>query len=215
MERYKFPRTPHLPFSPGWSGDDERLSDISLFEGMEIVVTEKMDGESTTIYSDGYIHARSMDGTSHPSRNWVKAHMGARSCDIPAGWRVCGESVYGIHSIEYTELPTFFFVFSVVNEKNQVLAWDEVVEFAQLLDLSCVPVIYRGPWEEANLEDLGVDKMKSHYGPQIEGYVCRNAASFPMGLYGKNVAKYVRKGRIQTDEHWLKNWRAAKLKGNV
>jgi hypothetical protein len=115
MERYKFPRTPHFEWSPGYSGDDIRLADISNFEKMrEVVVSEKMDGECTTCYSDGYLHARSMDGTSHLSRNWVKSFMASRYQDIPNGWRLCGENVYGIHSIEYEELSTFFFLFSVI-----------------------------------------------------------------------------------------------------
>lgn len=36
-----------------------------------VVITEKMDGENTTLYRDG-LHARSLDSRHHPSRNWVK-----------------------------------------------------------------------------------------------------------------------------------------------
>ena len=57
---YKYPRTPHLPFSPGGTKDDRRLRDINCFVGKEVVVTEKMDGENTSIYRD-YYHARSIN----------------------------------------------------------------------------------------------------------------------------------------------------------
>jgi hypothetical protein len=33
--------------------------------------------------------------------------------------------------------------------------------------------------------------------------VIRTTASFPEKAFGKHVAKWVRKGHVQTDEHWL------------
>ena len=188
------------------------MTNLENFEGMrDVVITEKLDGENTTVYSDGYIHARSMDGTNHPSRNWVKSFMGPRAHDIPEGWRVCGENVYGIHSIEYSKLNTFFFVFAVVDETNKVLAWDDVDEFCQLLEMVTVPIIYRGPWDEEKISQM--IPGTSRFGDHAEGYVMRNAKSFPMDEYGLNVAKYVRKGHIQTDDHWTKNWKPATLGG--
>lgn len=46
MKRYKYPRTYHLSSSPGKTSDDKVISDMSEFEGKEVVVTEKMDGEN-------------------------------------------------------------------------------------------------------------------------------------------------------------------------
>lgn len=43
----KYPRTYHLPFSESRTKDDRTLSDCSIFEGREVVVTEKMDGATT------------------------------------------------------------------------------------------------------------------------------------------------------------------------
>ena len=54
----KYPRTPHLPTSPGLTNDDRIIKDLSLLERSQVVITEKMDGENTTISRD-YIHARS------------------------------------------------------------------------------------------------------------------------------------------------------------
>ena len=61
MDRIKYPRTPHFPWSPGATDDDKILQDLSVFDKQPVVITEKMDGENTTIYADGYIHARSLD----------------------------------------------------------------------------------------------------------------------------------------------------------
>ena len=54
--RIKYPRTPHLPWSLGATNDDVKQRDLSHFVGKQVVVTEKMDGENTTLYND-YIHA--------------------------------------------------------------------------------------------------------------------------------------------------------------
>ena len=37
----------------------------------------------------------------------------------------------------------------------------------------------------------------------MEGYVVRLADSFDVGDFSKSIAKYVRAGHVQTDEHWL------------
>ncbi len=39
-ERLKYPRTPHLPWSPGVGGDDRVLGHARQFKGLEVAVTE-------------------------------------------------------------------------------------------------------------------------------------------------------------------------------
>ena len=41
--RVKFPRTYHLPFSPGVGSDDKIISSLESLLGKEVVVTEKME----------------------------------------------------------------------------------------------------------------------------------------------------------------------------
>jgi hypothetical protein len=45
---YKYPRTPHLSFSPGVTEDDLKLDRQHIFANCQVVVTEKLDGENTT-----------------------------------------------------------------------------------------------------------------------------------------------------------------------
>ena len=47
-------------------------------------VKEKMDGENTSLYQDGF-HARSIDGRHHSSRDWVKGFWAQIAQDIPFG----------------------------------------------------------------------------------------------------------------------------------
>ena len=75
------------------------------FVGQEVVVTEKLDGENTTLYRRG-LHARSLDPRPHPSRDWVKRLQGQIGHLIPEGWRVCGENLYARHSLGYDDLES-------------------------------------------------------------------------------------------------------------
>jgi hypothetical protein len=192
----KYPRTTHVPWSPGMNEDDRILRDMSAFSGMEVVVTEKMDGENTTLYSD-YIHARSLDGRNHPSRNWVKNFWSSIAVDIPERWRVCGENLYAKHSIGYDNLETYFYGFSIWNDKNVCLSWDETLEWFKLLNIEPVPVLYRGMYDEKLIKNIALS-WDNH-----EGYVVRSASEFSFGEFKKYVAKCVRKGHIQTTKHWM------------
>ncbi len=108
----KYPCTPHLPWSLGSSSDDTYLFDTSHFEGGQVVVTEKMDGENTILYRDG-LHARSVDSRHHVSRDWVKQLHGGLAHEIPSGWRVCGENGYARHFVSYEALESYCSVFSI------------------------------------------------------------------------------------------------------
>lgn len=194
--RYKYLRTPHLPWSPGASSDDERLIDVRHFAGKRVVVTEKMDGENTSIYADG-LHARSLDSAHHPSRDWLKRWQGEIGHQIPEGWRLCGENVYARHSIPYDRLRGYFYLFSIWTEANVCLSWRETTEWAELLDCPTPGLLYEGPWDEKIVRKLKID-------PEIsEGYVVRLADGFPYEAFGQSIGKWVRPHHVQTDTHWM------------
>lgn len=201
--RIKYPRTLHLPWSQGATSDDKVHSDVdSLFSGQRVVVTEKMDGENTTLYADGYSHARSTDSAHHPSRAWVKAQVAPRMVgNLPKGWRVCGENLYALHSIKYDKLSTYFLVFSVWDENNRCLSWEETVEWCALLGLETVPIVYKGVWDKKAIQEAW--KGHSAFGGEGEGYVVRKASSFTYGDFAGSLAKYVRANHVQTDTHWM------------
>lgn len=201
-DKVKYPRTWHLPWSPGATKDDCVHKDLSPFEKLscEIVATEKMDGENTTLARD-YLHARSTEYHQHESRDWVKALHGRIAHEIPKGWRICGENLYAKHSIKYENLSSYFQVFSIWNEKNSALSWDETTEWVQLLELQLVPVIYRGPWNEKKLHELHLDGKTENLS---EGYVVRPADGFHLREFRRVVGKYVRANHVQTGSHWIR-----------
>jgi hypothetical protein len=95
IKRYKYPKTALVPWSEKVTSDDIFHASMSNFEGREVVVTEKLDGEGTSCYHD-CLHARSLDSKDHPSRHWMKSIHAQMRNDVPDGWRICGENVFGL-----------------------------------------------------------------------------------------------------------------------
>lgn len=194
--RTHYPRTRHLPWSPGATADDLRVTDLSGLRGREVVVTEKLDGENTTLYADG-LHARSLDSAHHPSRTWVKALQARIGRAIPAGWRVCGENMFARHSIAYDDLESYFYGFSVWDGQGRCLDWDRTVVFLRGLGVPVPRVLWRGVFDERALRALRLDPGRQ------EGYVVRVADGFGAQEFGERVAKWVRAGHVRTDTHWM------------
>ncbi|MEV5952758.1 RNA ligase family protein [Streptomyces sp. NPDC051987] len=194
--RTHYPRTRHLPWSPGATADDLRVTDLSGLRGREVVVTEKLDGENTTLYTDG-LHARSLDSAPHPSRTWVKALQARIGHAVPAGWRVCGENMFARHSIAYDDLDSYFYGFSVWDARGRCLDWDRTVVFLRGLGVPVPRVLWRGLFDERALRALRVDTGRQ------EGYVVRVADGFDAQEFGDRVAKWVRAGHVRTDAHWM------------
>jgi hypothetical protein len=174
------------------------------FRGEMVVVTEKMDGENTSLYSDKY-HARSIDSRHHPSRSAVKGIWGRIKHMIPEGWRVVGENVYAKHSIFYNDLDSYFYVFAVWNDKNECLSWDETEEFAESLYLPTAPLIFIGEYDIKEIVKTfkEYESIRKESGNEVEGFVLRKEHSFPFDEFDGNIAKYVRKGHVQTSKFWM------------
>jgi hypothetical protein len=193
----KYGRTFHLPWSPGMNDDDKALKDTSKFKNKRVIVTEKMDGENTTMYRD-HIHARSIDSRGGEDRAWVKEFWSRIAHDIPTDWRICGENLWAKHSIDYEALRSFFYGFSVWNELNVCLSWDETMLYFELLGITPVNVLYDGIYDEGELQRI----EKTLSWSSNEGYVIRVADSFSYSNFKNSIAKYVRAGHVQTSKHW-------------
>lgn len=203
----KYPRTCHLSFSQGIIKDDRILKDNSCFEDKRVIVLEKLDGENCSMYND-YLHARSIDGVNHPSRNWVKNFHAKMSHKIPEGWRVCGENMFAKHTIHYDNLESYFYCFSVWNEKNECLSWNDTIEWAKLLDIILVPVLYDGIWDVNIVKEFCNNDTR-------EGFVVRITDSFSYIDFKKSVAKFVHnkfKNNLKNEDTF--HWRYSKLVKN-
>lgn len=198
--KVKYPKTFHLPFSEGLQNDDRMMSldDYELFKTFDVVASEKMDGESFSVYKTD-THARSLDSGDHPSRSWSKAFAAIFQHEIPEGWRFVFENCYAHHSIFYDSLPTYCFLLNVWDDQNFCLDWNHTQLIANKLELQVPKIYYEGKYDEKIIKEIyqSLDKTK------VEGLVIRNIERFHYDDFKKNVVKLVRKGHVQTSEHWM------------
>jgi len=201
---FKYPKTFHFSWSkPDPHGNDRVHDTVDHFVGKEVVVTEKLDGENTSMYCDK-IHARSIDSGPHPSRTWVKALHASIRNNIPKGFRLCGENMQAKHAIFYDGLPTYFFIFGIYDEKNTCLSWAETEEWAEMIGVPTVPVLYKGIWDKDKVHACFTGKSVFGKSEQ-EGYVVRVADGFHYDNFIYSLSKYVRPGHVAGDtEHWSK-----------
>lgn len=196
MSTIKYPRTKHFSFSPGMGSDDKIQHDLSRLEGQNCLFSIKMDGENTTLYSDK-LHARSIDSRHHPSRDWVKQFHGEIKHLIPNGWRICGENLYAKHSIFYKDLPSYFLGFSIWDDKNNCLSWDDTLVYFDIIGITPVSGI-----TAEYSHELMIAMIRNFNVSEDEGLVVRTLSGFSYEDFDKHVVKWVRANHVQTNKHW-------------
>lgn len=194
----KYGRTYHIPISPGATSDDKVMSTLAALDVSDLVITEKMDGENTTIHQNG-THARSPDSKYHPSRDWLKAFASGISYALAPNERVVGENLFARHSVAYTDLPSYFLGFALIID-DKVQSWDDTLDRFSQLGIQPVKTLYRGPFK-ANLFE---ETAKSLNLETQEGFVVRTSAAFLESQMPTHMGKYVREGHVQSDVHWTK-----------
>jgi hypothetical protein len=202
----KYPRTYVLPWSPTKGEGDRWMSALTPFEGKRVIVTEKMDGENVSLYCD-HRHTRSLHRINHPSRHWLDAKWEAVRHGVPHGWRICAEYLFVTHSIVYEDLNSYLHAFSVWNDGNTCLAWDETRLFLEKLEIETATVLYDGLFDRNAVHDAWVALGS----PQSEGYVVRLASSFHISAFRHCVGKYIRSGYQQSDPLQAKVWHPQSL----
>lgn len=204
----KYNRTFHLNWSPGATSDDKIAVNSASLLGVEIVITEKLDGGCCSIEHNGCYARTHANAPSHPSFDHIKALQSTYKHIIPDELQIFGENCFAEHSIHYSALPGYFLVFSVRDTKNNIwFAWNDVCSWAARLCVPTVPVLFRGKVEtEKELRKLTeqLASEPSRCGGKREGVVVRAVHSFKDDDFPKFVQKWVRKGHVQTDDHWTK-----------
>jgi len=209
----RYPRTLHLPFSMEVHKDDKVLYDCSNFINKEVIITEKLDGGNCCL-NKGKVYARSTgQETKCPSFDFIKSNIAYKLIDF--GDILCyGENLYAKHSIFYDKLNSYFFLFAVGTTKV-FFPWKHVEWYAEnVLHVPTVPILFRGTFKSIEeIKNWMYDEITkpSTYGTDREGFVIKITDKFLAENHSKCVAKFVRKGHVQTDEHWTKKWIPNKL----
>lgn len=211
----KYGRTYHLPYSPGNTNDDKVSDGVESLLSKEIIITEKLDGGNIAMTDDGVYERSHASFTTAP---WTKEVRRIHNIFVKGNLSenvfLFGEGLEAIHSIEYTNLKSYFYIFGV-RDNNIWVPWESVEEYSYLLDIPTVPVLFKGKVEsEKELKEL-VEKLvsePSELGGEREGIVIRNAGMFHNDDFKDNLLKYVRENHVKTTTHWTRDWKKSKLK---
>jgi len=199
----KYPKTYHLPFSPGVKSDDKIIKWLDNFINKKIVVTEKLDGSNCCL-SDK-VYARSHSGKAeHISFDLVKLWWNTNKWKIPDDLILYGENMFAKHSLFYNDLPHVFFLFNIL-KNNTWISWDNIKDICQEFGIPIVPIIDELVFTSIDdIHEYIKEKMKepSSFGEEKEGIVIRSYDSFEFDHFNINVVKYVRENHVQTGEHW-------------
>ncbi len=188
--------------------------DPGRFVGVPVVVTEKLDGSNTLLH-DGKVYGRSVSAPSEAK--WMamaKKHH---------AWKVTGpevylygEDIYGVHSIAYAAVPEdrTFYAFALRDGAGAFAPFADLESYAEGHAIPVVPVLFRGIFR--SVAELRAFLECAHAEPSVlggerEGAVVRLASGFPGSEFAFNVCKSVRAGHVQSDEHWIRNWRPCKI----
>lgn len=222
MHPPKYPRTPHWPWSQTVHADDKLHQNPDFFVGRDVVITEKLDGGNTCLWS-GEVYARSTSQPSH--HDWmgmVRKHHAWKTLGKRMDLVFYGEDLFGVHSIKYdpmNEDETFRLFASLfvsdTGESGLFAPWHLVEQHAKELNLKTVPVLFSGRfrsvnditnWFETNIQ------QPSQLGGECEGFVIREYTAFDENDFSNSVCKYVRANHVQTDKHWSKHWNPCDFK---
>ncbi|MBU2661950.1 RNA ligase family protein [Actinoplanes bogorensis] len=187
----QYPRTSHLPDSPGVTGDDPVQPDLTWLDG-ELVVTEKLDGGNLTFTRDA-MYGPEPGAETEPWDRPAKALWAMTAYRIPDDWRVCGESMWARRGIAYSDLPGVFIVFGIWDETDTLLGWDDTVDWAQRLELPVVPVLYRG----GSLSEARAAWSQRCDPARSEGFVVRAAGRIPADEFAVKVLTWKRAAAVR------------------
>lgn len=223
----KFPRTYHLPWSPGKGKDDKVHESVDFLLNRPIVITEKLDGENQCwSYTD--FHLRSEDSKGGALRSFAKGYWASIRYLLQPGYFYFVEDISNVHSIEYADMTNKLFLIAVCDtiEPNTMtwLSWEDTEYEAKRIEIPTVPRLNRG--EIFTKEQLEITTRtistfaSSRLGKFIgmEGIVARPEAHFTD--WTTNTAKYVRPNHVKSSDHWVKEqyakkWRKDRSKNEV
>lgn len=203
----KYCRTLHAQISLGTTSDDRFMPNgyVKAFAEMsQLILTEKLDGQNNCFNKHG-VFARSHSSPSvHPWDKPMRERWNLIKNDLNK-IELFGENMFGVHSIAYKNLESYFYVFAV-REGEKWLSWEEVNFYAAMFDFPTVPeipittplsLLYQDEKDENNIldlwlkENLGMNWKESvetsgrlgGYDPVTnidcsEGFVIRNANEF-------------------------------------
>lgn len=111
----KYPRSLHAKISLGTTSDNRFVLDgyVKNFADMEsLILSEKLDGENDFFSKDGVFARSHAAPTISPWTKPLRERWELIKNDLGA-LEIFGEGVFGTHSISYSKLESYYYVFAV------------------------------------------------------------------------------------------------------
>lgn len=169
----KYNRSLHAQISLGTTSDDRFMPNgyVEVFSGMDgLIVTEKLDGQNNCLKKEG-VFARSHAAKSIlPWDKPIRERWELIKNDLD-DIEIFGENMFGIHSIAYNNLESYYYVFAV-RQKGVWLSWEEVKFYSAMFDLPTVPELnfdislkefYQNKKDNVDLRRVGENKVLSDW----------------------------------------------------
>jgi hypothetical protein len=161
----KYCRSLHAHISLGTTSDDRFMPSgyVKQFASMdELVLTEKLDGQNNCFNKHGVFARSHTSPSAHPWDKPMWDRWQLIKNDLKE-LEIFGENMYGIHSIGYNKLESYYYVFAV-RENGRWLSWEEVKFYAALLDFPTVPEInIKIPLKDFYKEDVDENKLLAEW----------------------------------------------------
>lgn len=176
--------------------------------GGKVTITEKMDGANAGIIltKDGWFRMQKrgslVDQSEHEQFNFFKAWTQTnyeKILKVPARYRLYGELMRAVHTIQYDRLPDWFLVFAIWDhKKNEYVKWSVLEELCAEWGFSTVPLIGDNVYVDRD-ELVDYIPKTSNYGfEKAEGIV---VWSYRQQMRGKLVIPEFIK-RMDESDHW-------------
>lgn len=148
-------------YAPHYDVENYNRFITQFIEGEEVVATEKIHGASSKIcYTDGIFHVGSRTTWKKEDSNvlwWVgfKNHpeIGDFLKEHPE-FVAYGEAYGRVQCLRYGADNSIKIVLFDLLRGNEWISWDESQELTKQYRLPWVPLVYRGPFNEAKLREL-------------------------------------------------------------
>lgn len=155
----KYARSLHAQISLGTTSDDRFMPNgyVDAFAALpKLILTEKLDGQNNCFNKHGVFARSHVAPSVHPwdkplRERWqlIKSELG----DL----EIFGENMFGVHSIAYRDLESYFYVFAI-RKQGVWLSWEEVLFYAEVFDFPVVPEIAL----QSQLSDLTANKKSEN-----------------------------------------------------
>ena len=163
----KYPRTPHLFGSKG-TEDDKHLGEAEsrrFIDDESLIVEEKLDGTNVGIHFQsngemvlqcrGHLIGEGMHPQYDLFKQWATVKRFVLEERLQGRYILFGEWLYARHSIQYLQLPHYFFEFDIFDKiEGHFLSLSRRLELLQGLGIETVPVLSVGRIKQETLEKL-------------------------------------------------------------